>query len=218
MPSSLRHAAAAPSLLGRTAGEARPARRAGVEKLGWSWQARRPLVAAGAGGAHLASLPADHEVHALVRQVGAIAARLSRDETALAMVQRIFKRMYEQAGGAGRPAVHAGQRAPDPGVQQVVEKVGRFVSDVLLYSDDERKLHAEIVSALLHAGLLSMAELSSHLAKHIDGGRNVAATAFAIRVVRLALLEEQIATAAECAELLQALSKLTHAPQRPPTG
>ena len=45
----------------------------------------------------LASLPAEHEVHSLMRQAGTIAAcAVARDETAIQMVQRIFKRMYEQ--------------------------------------------------------------------------------------------------------------------------
>ena len=170
------------------------------------------------GVTQLASLPADHEVHTLVRQVGSVAGlALTRDETALAMVQRIVKRMYEQAGGGGRMYTQVNVQLI-LAIHQVSKKVSRFVSDILLYSDDERKLHGEIVSALLHAGLLSMGELSSHLAKHIDGGRNAAATSFAIRLVRSALLEEQIATGQECAELLQALSKLTHAPQGAPDG
>ena len=88
---------------------------------------------------------------------------------------------------------------------------------MLLYSEDERKLNGEIVSALLHAGLLSMVELSSHLAKHIDGGRNAAATAFAIRIVRIALVDESHATTQECNELLTALAKLANSPA-PPEG
>ena len=80
-------------------------------------------------------------------------------------------------------------------IHHVSKKVSRFVSDLLLYSDDEHKLHTEVVSALLHAGLLSMSELSSHLAKHIDGERNVAATQFAMRLVRTAVLDEQFGSA-----------------------
>jgi len=165
----------------------------------------------------LASLPAEHEVHSLMRQAGTIAAcTVSRDESALAMVQRIFKRMYEQAGSGARLATQVNVQIISA-IDHVSKKVSRFVSDVLRYSDDERHLHGEIVGALLHAGLLSMSELSSHLAKHIDGGRNVQATAFAIRLVRTAIVDEHIATASDCAELLAALSKLAHSPS-PPDG
>ena len=166
-------------------------------------------------GINMPSLPSDHEVHNLIRQAGTIAAcAYNRDESALAMVQRIFKRMYEQAGGRLYTQVNIHLILA---IQHVSKKVSRFVSDLLFYSDDERKLHGEIVGALLHAGLLSMAELSAHLAKHIDGGRNVLATNFAVRLVRTALLEEQIATTSECTDILQALSKLLHSPS-PPDG
>lgn len=62
-----------------------------------------------------------------------------------------------------------------------------------------------------------MAELGAHLSKHIDGGRNIAAVAFAIRLLRTALIDEHSAPASDCAELLAALSKLAHSPN-PPDG
>ena len=124
--------------------------------------------------------------------------------------------MYEQAGSGARLSTQVNVQII-LAIHHVSKKVSRFVSDVLLYSDDERKLHGEIVGALLHAGLLSMSELSSHLAKHIDGGRNVPATAFAIRLVRTAIIDEHIASASDCTELLAALSKLVHSPS-PPEG
>ena len=169
------------------------------------------------GVSSMASLPSEHEVHTLIRQAGTIAAMTySRDESALAMVQRIFKRMYEQAGAGGRLYTQVNVHLI-LAIHHVSKKVSRFVSDLLFYSEDERKLHGEIVGAALHAGLLSMARARTHLAKHLDGGRNVAATAFAIRLVRTALIDEQIATTTECTELLQALAKLLHSPT-PPEG
>lgn len=165
----------------------------------------------------MTSLPSEHEVHNLIRQAGTIAAcAYTRDESALAMVQRIFKRMYEQAGAGGRLYTQVNVHLI-LAIHHVSKKVSRFVSDLLFYSDDDHKLHGEVVGALLHAGLLSMTELATHLAKHMDGGRNFAVTQFAIRLLRTSLLEEQIATSADCAELLQALSKLLHLPT-PPDG
>jgi len=169
------------------------------------------------GYSTLASLPAEHEVHTLVRQAGGVAAMtLTRDESALQLVQRIFKRMYEQAGGGARLYTQVNVQLI-LAIHQVSKKVSRFVTDLLLYSDDERKLHGEIVGALLSAGLLSMKELSSHLASHIDGGRNAPATQFAMRLVRTALIDDHACTAAECSELLHALSKLA-ASAAPPDG
>jgi len=157
------------------------------------------------------------DLHNLIRQVGSLAAcAYTRDESALALVQRIFKRMYEQASAASRLPTQINVHII-LAIQNVSKKVSRFVTDLLFYSDDEHKLHGEVVNALLHAGLVSMAELSGHLAKHIEGGHNLAATNFAVRLVRSAVVEEQIATTVECTELLQELSKLLHS-SSPPDG
>eukprot|EP00965_Chrysotila_dentata_P247044 6207509-Pleurochrysis_carterae.AAC.1 len=60
-----------------------------------------------------------------------------------------------------------------------------------------------------------MSELSSHLAKQMDGGRNAAAVAFSAWLVRRCLVDEPVVSAADCADMLQVLSKL--AQQRAPT-
>ena len=126
--------------------------------------------------ATIGALPAEHDVHVLLRQVSAIVSMsISRDETALAMVQKVFKRMYEARGGAASAGARLHTQVDVQliaRIHSVCNKVARFVSDMVLYSDDERKLNGEIVGSLLQAGLLSMADFSAHLAKHIDGGRN----------------------------------------------
>ena len=82
----------------------------------------------------LAALPAEHELHALIRQAGAIAAcALSRDESALAMVQRIFKRLFEQAGGGARLYTQVNVQLV-LSIHNVSKKVSRFLTDLLLYS------------------------------------------------------------------------------------
>ena len=80
------------------------------------------------------------DVHSLLRQVGTVAAcTYTRDESALAMVQRIFQRMYEQAGVGGSLYTQVNVHLI-LAIHRVSKKVSRFVSDLLFYSDDERKL------------------------------------------------------------------------------
>ena len=98
------------------------------------------------------SLPAEHEMHSLLRQVGAIVSCcVPRDESALALAQKVFKRMFEQAsGGAGRLHTQINVQLLMR-IDAVCKKVARFVTDVLVYSEDERKLNEDIVASLIHA-------------------------------------------------------------------
>ena len=156
-------------------------------------------------------LPVEHELHQLLRQVSTVAlCSVSRDEVALAMAQKVFNRLYEQvavAGALGRLYTQINVQLISR-IHSVCKKVGRFVSDMLIYAEDDRKLNQEIVLSLLHASILHMGELSAHLAKHMDGGRNGNCVQFCIWLVRCTLLEEQCVTPTDCAELLAAFTHL----------
>ena len=86
---------------------------------------------------------------------------------------------------------------------------------MVLYSDDERKLNREVVFALLGAQMLQMGEFGAHLAKQMDGGRNVAVVSFAMALVRHCLLDERTVIASDCKELLTSLAQLAQAGQGP---
>lgn len=177
-------------------------------------------VLASTGLASVALLPVDHEVRALLRQAGSLATiATQREETALAMVQMVVKRLYEQAA----PASPSSRLCTQANVQviaaigQSCNKVARFVTDMLFYSDEERKLNPEVTPALLSAGLISMSELSSHLSSSIDGGRNRNVVAFCVRLLRIALVDERFCSPADASELLVTLGKLAAGPS-PPNG
>ena len=171
------------------------------------------------GVASIGTLPAEHDVHALLRQVSAIVSMsISRDETALAMVQKVFKRMYEARGGAASAAARLHTQVDVQliaRIHSVCNKVARFVSDMVLYSDDERKLNREVIFALLGAQMLHMAEFGAHLAKQMDGGRNGAVVSFSMALIRHCLLDERTVIASDCKELLTALAQLAQAGQGP---
>ena len=169
---------------------------------------------AASGVASIGSLPAEHDLHALLRQVSSIiACSMAREETALAMVQKIFKRMYEPRASqrlATQVDVQLIAR-----IHSVCNKVARFVSDMVLYSDEERKLNREVVFALLGAQMLHMGEFGSHLAKEMNGGRNAAVVAFSMSLIDQCLLKERTVVASDCKELLTSLAQLAQAGQAP---
>ena len=102
-------------------------------------------------------------------------------------------------------------------IHAVCPKVARFVTEMTLYSDAERKLNREIMFPLIQAGMVQPAEFTAHLAKHLDGGRNGAAVAFSMALVRTLVLDERAVAADACGDLLSALSQLAKHPS-PPEG
>ncbi|KAL1530185.1 hypothetical protein AB1Y20_001101 [Prymnesium parvum] len=169
------------------------------------------------GITNINSLPPEHEVLQLLRQVTIITSCCSsRDESALQMVQKIFKRMFDQVP-TGNPVSRLHTQLNVRIISHIhaaCKKVSRFVTDMAIYSDEERKFSAEGIFALIGAGMLHMAEFGAHLAKLVEA-RNAAATQFSVRLVRVCLLEDHSVSGADCAELLAALSKLCQLPSPP---
>ena len=119
--------------------------------------------------------------------------------------------MYEARGGAASAGARLHTQVDVQliaRIHSVCNKVARFVSDMVLYSDDERKLNREVIFALLGAQMLHMAEFGAHLAKQMDGGRNGAVVSFSMALIRHCLLDERTVIASDCKELLTALAQL----------
>ena len=126
--------------------------------------------------------------------------------------------MYEARGGAASAGARLHTQVDVQliaRIHSVCNKVARFVSDMVLYSDDERKLNREVIFALLGAQMLHMAEFGAHLAKQMDGGRNGAVVSFSMALIRHCLLDERTVIASDCKELLTALAQLAQAGQGP---
>jgi CCR4-NOT transcription complex subunit 1 len=171
-------------------------------------------------GVGIGALPARHELHQLLARVGeCVSYCVSRDEVALSMAGTVFKRMYEQAASGGA----VGRLATQVNVSVLARihascrKVGQFVADLLLYADDDRKLHEEIVLSLLLAHVVAMTELSPRLAKHLASSRTPHSVAFCAWLVRRTMLDEPLVAATEAKELLGALAAIAQQPA-PPEG
>ena len=173
------------------------------------------------GVTSIATLAADDNLHGLLAQISAVvASSVSRDETALALVNKIFKRAFEQNSSANGAAARLHTQVNVQlicRIHAVCPKVARFVTEMTLYSDAERKLNREIMFPLIQAGMVQPAEFTAHLAKHLDGGRNGAAVAFSMALVRTLVLDERAVAADACGDLLSALSQLAKHPS-PPEG
>ena len=136
----------------------------------------------------------------------------------MALVNKIFKRAFEQHSSANGAAARLHTQVNVQlicRIHAVCPKVARFVTEMTLYSDAERKLNREIMFPLIQAGMVQPAEFTAHLAKHLDGGRNGAAVAFSMALVRTLVLDERAVAADACGDLLSALSQLAKHPSPP---
>jgi len=172
-------------------------------------------------GVGIGALPASHELHQLLARVGeCLTYCVQRDEVALSMAGSVFKRMYEQAASSSSVAARLATQVNVSvlaRIHAVCKKVGQFVADMLLYADDERNLHEEIVLSLILAQVVAMSDLSPRLAKHLAASRSAHSIAFCAWLVRRTILDEPLVAATEAKELLGALAVMAQQPS-PPEG
>jgi len=117
----------------------------------------------------LANLHGDHEVHQQLRKIPAILVQsVTRDETALALAQRIFKRLYEPDRGLSIEVLLVVLES----INVVCMKLIKELTSWIIYSDVDRKLNREITSGFISLGLVNLSEFDPHMAKLMDNGRN----------------------------------------------
>jgi CCR4-NOT transcription complex subunit 1 len=147
-------------------------------------------------------------VHTQVR------AAQSVGEAALAVAQKVFKRLYEgPAGGRLHITTHL---ALLEHIRDVHQRLVKELTTWVLYSDEERKLHQEIAEGLVRARLLQLTEFDSHVAKLMNAGRHAPATQFASRLVHQCILAEPLATASDFYAVLDVLAKVAQRPGADP--
>ncbi|XP_019058124.1 PREDICTED: CCR4-NOT transcription complex subunit 1 isoform X2 [Tarenaya hassleriana] len=160
----------------------------------------------------VASNSGDSEIQAVVSEVPEIILRcVSRDEAALAVAQKAFKALYENATSSLHVSANLGILAA---VRDVCKRVVKELTSWVLYSDEERKLNKDITVGLIRSELLNLAEYNVHMAKHLDGGRNKSATDFAITLLQ-SLVSEESSVISELHSLVDALAKLAAKPGSP---
>jgi CCR4-NOT transcription complex subunit 1 len=158
----------------------------------------------------LSNLPDGHEVHQQLRKIPAFLMQsVTRDETALALAQRIFKRLYEPDRGLTIEVLLVVLES----IKDVCKKLVKELTSWIIYSDVDRKLNKEITSGFISLGLVNVSEFDPHMAKLMDNGRNQNVLDFNIFLVSYSLVQKQDVTQTEFYNIVDALSKLKSKPE-----
>ncbi|XP_072963541.1 uncharacterized protein [Typha angustifolia] len=153
------------------------------------------------------------EIQGVVSEVPDIILRcISRDEAALAVAQKVFKSLYENSSNGVHVTSHLAILAA---IRDASKLVVKELTSWVIYSDEEKKFNKEITIGFIRSELLNLAEYNVHLAKLIDGGRNKAATEFAISLVQSFISQDAGVSMSELYNLIDALSKLAMRPGSP---
>lgn len=160
-------------------------------------------------------LPVDHAVRLAVGEIRDLLKHAqSRDEAALAVAQKAFKRLYEPPSSRLHITVCL---ATLEGIRDVNQRLVKELTNWVIFSDDEVKLHREISEGLIRSRLLNLNDFDSHLAKLMNSGRHGPGTEFAAHLVRQCIVAEPLATAADFFNVLDVLGKVAQRGGAPET-
>ncbi|XP_057476799.1 uncharacterized protein LOC130764518 isoform X2 [Actinidia eriantha] len=137
---------------------------------------------------------------------------ISRDEAALAVAQKVFKSLYENASNSSHVSAHILILAA---IRDVCKLVVKELTSWVIYSDEERKFNTKITVELIRKDLLNLAEYNMHMTKLIDAGRNKSATEFAISLLQTLLVQDLRVSVSELSNLVDVLFKLASKPGAP---
>ncbi|XVF33558.1 hypothetical protein REPUB_Repub17cG0178700 [Reevesia pubescens] len=152
------------------------------------------------------------DIQGVISEVPEIILRcVSRDEAALAVAQKVFKGLYENASNSLHVSAHLAILAA---VRDVCKLAVKELTSWVIYSDEERKFNKDITVGLIRSELLNLAEYNVHMAKLIDGGRNKAAMEFAISLLQT-LVTDESRVISELHNLVDALAKVASKPGSP---
>ncbi|XP_007052185.2 PREDICTED: CCR4-NOT transcription complex subunit 1 [Theobroma cacao] len=152
------------------------------------------------------------DIQGVISEVPEIILRcVSRDEAALAVAQKVFKGLYENASNSLNVSAHLAILAA---VRDVCKLAVKELTSWVIYSDEERKFNKDITVGLIRSELLNLAEYNVHMAKLIDGGRNKAAMEFAMSLLQT-LVTDESRVISELHNLVDALAKVVPKPGSP---
>ncbi|KAK4372034.1 hypothetical protein RND71_007418 [Anisodus tanguticus] len=152
------------------------------------------------------------EIQAHIAEVPAIILKcISRDEATLAVAQKAFKGLYENATNSSHVGAHLAILAS---IRDVSKLFVKELTSWVIYSDEERKFNKDITVGLIRSELLNLAEYNVHMAKLLDAGRNKSATEFAISLIQTLVISDS-RVISELQNLVDALSKIAARPGSP---
>uniref|UniRef100_A0A0E0BDM2 Transcription regulator n=1 Tax=Oryza glumipatula TaxID=40148 RepID=A0A0E0BDM2_9ORYZ len=154
----------------------------------------------------------DAEIQSVIAEVPDILLRcVSRDEAALAIAHKVFRSLYDNASNSNYVTWLL---AALVAIRDVCKLVVKELTSWVIYSDEDKKFNIDIIIGLIRSELINLGDYNVHLAKIIDGGRNKAATEFAISLVQTLITQESISIS-EVYNVVDALSKLAIRPSSP---
>ncbi|XP_057807321.1 uncharacterized protein LOC131021995 isoform X2 [Salvia miltiorrhiza] len=160
----------------------------------------------------LANEAREVEIQAVIAEVPAVILRcISRDEAALAVAQKAFKGLYENASNSAHVDAHL---AILSAIRDVSKLVVKELTSWVIYSEEDRKFNRDITIGLIRSELLNLGEYNVHMAKLLDAGRNKAATEFAISLIQTLVMNDS-KVISELHNLVDALAKLAARPGSP---
>ncbi|KAI3711268.1 hypothetical protein L2E82_41237 [Cichorium intybus] len=152
------------------------------------------------------------EIQSVIGEVPAVILRcISRDEAALAVAQKVFKGLYENAANTAHVGAHLAMLAA---IRDASKLVVKELTSWVIYSDEDRKFNKDITIGLIRRELLNLAEYNVHMAKLLDAGKNKVATEFAISLIQT-LVANDARVISELHNLVDALAKLATRPDAP---
>lgn len=152
------------------------------------------------------------EIQALIAEVPVIILKcISRDEAALAVAQKVFKGLYENATNSAHVGAHL---AILSSIRDVSKLFVKELTSWVIYSDEERKFNKDITVGLIRSELLNLAEYNVHMAKLLDAGRNKSATEFAVSLIQTLVISDS-RVISELQNLVDVLAKIAARPGSP---
>ncbi|KAJ0736881.1 putative CCR4-Not complex component, Not1, MIF4G-like domain superfamily [Helianthus annuus] len=152
------------------------------------------------------------EIQSVIGEVpGVILRCISRDEAALAVAQKVFQGLYENAANSAHVNAHLTMLTA---IRDVSKLVFNQLTSWVIYSDEDRKFNKDITIGLIHRELLNLAEYNIHLAKLLDAGKNKVATEFAISLIQT-LVVSDARVISELQTVVDVLAKLATRPDAP---
>ncbi|KAK1420125.1 hypothetical protein QVD17_21468 [Tagetes erecta] len=152
------------------------------------------------------------EIQAITGEVpGMILRCISRDEAALAVAQKVFQGLYENATNASHVGAHLAMLAA---IRDVSKRVFSQLTSWVIYSEEDRKYNKDITIGLIRRELLNLADYNNHLAKLLDAGKNKVATEFAISLIQT-LVASDARVISELHNVVDVLAKLATRPDAP---
>jgi CCR4-NOT transcription complex subunit 1 len=168
------------------------------------------LTAANIGPNAIGSLPRDHELAVVLREMRAVGLRLSpgnhREEVCLVQAQKLFRGLFElpspPASVLDGLALYA-YLAALVGLQDLCTKLRKDLVSYLGYIPEDRRYTSDaVLIGLLRAYLLHLPDFDAFVAKATDSGRNVAALRLGMLVAQRAIVQVSMSHACTLAFVL----------------